>query len=188
MHQKISVKTIVSVGIGSAVFVILGRFAAIPIGIPNTNLEIVYPFLALVSAIFGPLAGGLVGLIGHLLKDATYGTIWFSWVACSGILGVVYGWMGKRLRITDGLFRFKEKIYFNICQVLANALIWGLLAPTLDIFIYSEAPKKIYLQSIAAVVSNSLSVGIVGTLLLSAYAATRTKKGSLSKASEQPNQ
>lgn len=68
MKEKMSVKTIVAIGIGSAVFVILGRFVVIPTGIPNTNLETSYPFLALMSVVFGPVAGGLIGLIGHTLK------------------------------------------------------------------------------------------------------------------------
>ncbi|EAK8859236.1 ECF-type riboflavin transporter substrate-binding protein, partial [Listeria monocytogenes] len=34
MKEKMSVKTIVAIGIGSAVFVILGRFVVIPTGIP----------------------------------------------------------------------------------------------------------------------------------------------------------
>ena len=38
MKKELSVKTIVAIGIGSAVFVILGRFAVIPI-FTNTNLE-----------------------------------------------------------------------------------------------------------------------------------------------------
>lgn len=52
MKKEFSVKTIVAIGIGSAVFVILGRFVVIPTGFPNTNLETAYPFLALISVIF----------------------------------------------------------------------------------------------------------------------------------------
>lgn len=47
MKKELSVKTIVAIGIGAAVFVILGRFAIIPTPVPNTNLETSYPFLAL---------------------------------------------------------------------------------------------------------------------------------------------
>ena len=35
---KINVKTIVAIGIGAALFFVLGRFVAIPSGIPNTNI------------------------------------------------------------------------------------------------------------------------------------------------------
>ena len=57
MGKKLAIKTIVAIGIGAAVFMILGRFGSIPTGIPNTNLETSYAFLALMSVIFGPVAG-----------------------------------------------------------------------------------------------------------------------------------
>lgn len=182
MKKDISVKTIVAIGIGSAVFVILGRFAVIPTGFPNTNLETSYPFLALMSVIFGPVAGGLIGLIGHTLKDfTTYGTPWWSWIICSGIIGVIYGFAGRKIDIQHGEFKKSDMIRFNIYQVIGHAVVWGLIAPTLDVLIYSEPASKVYTQGAIAIVTNSLSVGVIGTILMAAYAASRTKKGSLSK-------
>ena len=49
MGNKLSIKTIVAIGIGAAVFMILGRFGSIPTGIPNTNIETCYAFLALMA-------------------------------------------------------------------------------------------------------------------------------------------
>lgn len=47
MHTKgLSVKNVVAIGIGSAIYVILARFTSIPTPIPNTNIELVFPFLA----------------------------------------------------------------------------------------------------------------------------------------------
>lgn len=182
MKKDFSVKTIVAIGIGSAVFVILGRFVVIPTGFPNTNLETAYPFLALISAVFGPVAGGLIGLIGHTLKDfTTYGSAWWSWIVCSGIIGVVYGLAGRKMDLQHGEFTKKDIIRFNIYQVIGNAVVWGVIAPTLDVLIYSEPASKVYTQGVIAVVLNIISVGIIGTLLMAAYAATRTKKGSLTK-------
>lgn len=53
----LSIKNIVAIGIGSAVFLVLGRFGSIPTGIPNTNLEVAYAFLALMAIIYGPVSG-----------------------------------------------------------------------------------------------------------------------------------
>lgn len=45
MHTKgLSVKNVVAIGIGSAIYVILARFTSIPTPIPNTNIELVFPF------------------------------------------------------------------------------------------------------------------------------------------------
>lgn len=46
--------TIVAIGIGAAVFIILGRFVSIPTGIPNTTIETSYAFLSLMSIVYGP--------------------------------------------------------------------------------------------------------------------------------------
>ena len=47
--NKFSIRTIVAIGIGAAVFMILGRFGSIPSGIPNTNIETAYAYLALMA-------------------------------------------------------------------------------------------------------------------------------------------
>ncbi|MEG0294282.1 ECF-type riboflavin transporter substrate-binding protein [Enterococcus sp.] len=183
MKKEISVKTIVAIGIGSAVFVILGRFAVIPVpGVPNTNLETSYPFLALMSVLFGPVAGGLIGFIGHTLKDfTTYGGAWWSWIICSGVMGLIYGYAGRKIDLKSGVFAKKEIITFNLYQIVGNALVWGLLAPALDVLIYAEPAKKVFTQGIVSGVLNMIAVAIIGTLLMKAYAATQVKAGSLKK-------
>lgn len=182
MSSKFSIKTVVAIGIGSAVFIILGRFGSIPVGIPNTNVETAYAFLALMGVIFGPIAGLLIGLIGHTLKDMLfYGSPWFSWVIASGVFGLLVGLSAKKLNIQEGVLTIKHLAIFNIVQVIANAISWILIAPTLDIIIYAEPSNKVFVQGFFAFFANSLSVAILGSLLLLAYTKTRTKTGSLSK-------
>ena len=92
MGNKLSIKTIVAIGIGAAVFMILGRFGSIPTGIPNTNIETCYAFLALMAILYGPFAGVAIGFIGHALKDLVFsGLPWFSWVIASAIVGLIIG-------------------------------------------------------------------------------------------------
>ena len=79
------VKTIVAIGIGAALFFVLGRFVAIPSPVPNTSICIQYGLLGFMAVLFGPLAGTLIGLIGHFLIDLSWGGgIWWSWVISSG--------------------------------------------------------------------------------------------------------
>ena len=70
---------------------------------------------------------------------------------------------------------------FNVTQVLINCLGWGLIAPFLDILVYSEPSNKVYAQGFLSAIVNLVTVGIGGSLLLTLYAKTRTKKGSLTK-------
>src|SRR5690625_4272808 len=182
MDKGLSIRTIVAIGIGSAVFVILGRFVSIPTGIPNTSIETAYAFLALMSVIFGPVAGGLIGLIGHAIKDAIfYGSIWWSWVIVSAFVGFLIGFAAKKIDIESGVFGTKEIISFNIIQVVVQAIGWALIAPTLDILIYVEPNLKVYTQGITAATSNIITVGVLGTILLVAYAKTRSQTDSLTR-------
>ena len=178
--DKFSIKTIVAIGIGAAVFMILGRFGSIPTGMPNTNIETAYAYLALMAILYGPVAGFLIGLIGHGLKDLVfYGMPWFSWVMSSAIVGFIIGLAWKKLKVNDGIFGTKQIILFNITQIIANAIAWFVIAPTLDIAIYAEPSNKVYIQGMIGGVSNMLTIGILGTLILVAYSKTKIKSGSL---------
>ena len=181
-QKGLSVKSVVAIGIGAAIYVILARFTSIPTGIPNTNIEIVYPFLALLATIYGPVVGFSVGFIGHALGDfLMYGQTWWSWVLATAVLGLIIGLYGMRLDLDNGVFTVKQMVGFNVVQIIANVISWLIIAPVGDILIYSEPQNKVFLQGATVTVTNSLAILILGTILLKAYAATKVKKGSLRK-------
>lgn len=175
-----SIKTIVAIGIGAAVFIILAKFVSIPSPIPNTSIQTSYAFLALMAVVFGPVAGALIGLIGHALNDAiSYGSVWWSWVVVSMIVGFLIGLAANKLDIESGKFTTKKVITFNVVQVLAQGIGWFLIAPTLDILIYAEPANKVFIQGLFAGFSNMVTVGVIGTILLFAYSKTRSQDNSL---------
>lgn len=179
-NGKLSIKNIVAIGIGSAVFMILGRFASIPTGIPNTEIQTAYGFLALMAIIYGPIVGCSIGFIGHTLKDLTaYGTPWFSWIIASAVVGLIIGIASKKISIDNGEFNKKHIIGFNIIQIIANIVAWVVVAPSLDVLIYAEPVNKVYIQGMVAGISNIITIGVIGTILLSLYSKTRVKKGTL---------
>ena len=181
-QKGLSVKSVVAIGIGAAIYVILARFTSLPTGIPNTNIEIVYPFLALLATIYGPVVGFSVGFIGHALGDfLMYGQTWWSWVLATAVLGLIIGLYGMRLDLDNGVFTVKQMVGFNVVQIIANVISWLVIAPVGDILIYSEPQNKVFLQGATATITNSLAILILGTILLKAYAATKVKKGSLRK-------
>lgn len=178
--EKLSIKTIVAIGIGAAMFIILAHFASIPTPIPNTSLETSYGLLAFMSLLYGPVAGFAIGFIGHLVNDTiTYGTPWMSWVISSGIVGLIIGFLSNKIKINEGKFGLKDILTFNGVQIIANAIAWLVIAPVLDILIYAEPVNKVFVQGAVAACSNIITVGVITTLLAAAYSKTRTKKGSL---------
>ena len=180
--KKFSVKTIVATGIGAALFFVLGRFVAIPSGVPNTNISIQYGVLAFIAAVYGPIAGLLAGLIGHFFIDFSYGWgVWWSWVVTSAFFGCAMGVVTRKLTLEDGEFSKRDAIGFNVAQIVVHLVSWALVAPVLDIVIYSEPANLVFTQGLVSAGLNIVATAIVGTLLLFAYAAAKPKKGSLKK-------
>lgn len=177
-----SIKTVVAVGIGAALFFVLGRFVAIPSGIPNTNISLQYAVLGLLAVMYGPVAGGLIGFVGHTLIDLSWGgSPWWSWVIASAFVGVVVGLFAKKLNIHEGEFGKKKIGIFTLANVVAHALAWVGVAPILDMVMYAEPADKIFAQGAMAATANTLTAVIVGVLLIIAYTKTIAKKGSLDK-------
>lgn len=175
-------KTIVATGLGAALFTLLFMYVKIPTGIPETDIQTAYGIGGFFAALFGPIAGGLIALIGHALSDSIqYGSAWWSWVIASGMTCFIIGLSYPKLKVEEGEFSVKDAILFNVYQIIANAVSWIVIAPVLDIVIYAEPVNLVFTQGIVAAISNAVSVGIIGTILLALYSKTRSKKGSLTK-------
>lgn len=181
-YFEISTRTIVATGLGAAVFTLLFMYVKVPSPVPETSFQTAYGVCSFFAALYGPVAGGLIAFIGHAISDAVqYGSPWWSWVIASGIAGFVFGFAFRNTKVEEGEFKGKDVLTFNIIQIIGNIIAWLVVAPILDIVIYAEPANKVFVQGVTAALMNAISTGIIGTLLLIAYAATRTKKGSLTK-------
>ena len=150
--NKSSTRTIVATGLGAALFMVLFMFVKVPSPVPETNLEIAYG----VSTFFA---------------------------VASGTSALIAGLASKKVapRIEEGEFGGKQLITFAIYTVIGQAVSWILIAPVLDIVLYSEPVNLVFTQGIIAFAMDTICAVVVGGLLLKAYAATRTGKGTLSK-------
>ncbi|UQS87354.1 ECF-type riboflavin transporter substrate-binding protein [Nicoliella spurrieriana] len=183
MNRKhLSIRTVVAIGIGTAIVFLLKRWVSIPSGVPNTNIDTSYGFLGFAAVLFGPIAGFCMGFLGHALTDFTmYGMPWWSWVISTGFVGLGMGLLHHHLGVDDGMFTTNKMVIYNVWQILINFIAWTLIAPTGDILIYAEPANKVFLQGFVSTITNSLSTGVIGTILLASYAATKLKRGSLRK-------
>ena len=179
---KFGIREVVATGSGTALFVALTE-VQIPVGfIPNTSLQPRAALLAFFAAVFGPVAGGIIGLLGHALGDALfYGSVWWSWVFPDALFGIIMGLFATKFAIKEGNFNKKNTILFNVVQVIANLVAWGALAPALDILIYAEPANKVFTQGICAFAANIIIIAILGTLISVAYTKIAGKSSSLKK-------
>lgn len=123
-----------------------------------------------------------IGLIGHALIDFSAGWgIWWSWVIASGVFGLLMGFAAKLLKMDEAEMGKKGLVKFNISQVVCHLLCWFLVAPVLDVYMMGEPWDKLLAQGLVAGIANAVTTAIVGSLLCVAYAATKTKAGSLTK-------
>lgn len=182
MKLKFGIKEVVAIGIGTALFVALTEIQ-IPTPIPNTFLQPRMAIMAFLAAVFGPVVGGVVGLLGHALGDALfYGSVWWSWVFPEAVVGIAIGALASKYSVKEGGFgNVKTIVLFNVVQVIANAVAWILVAPVLDILIYAEPASKVFVQGIWAFIGNIIIIGVLGTLLCAGYSAVGAKSSSLNK-------
>ena len=175
-------RTLVATGIGAALFTLLFMYVKIPTGSPEPEIQTAYGVGSFFAAMFGPIAGFLIAFIGHAISDAVqYGSPWWSWVIASGISCFIVGLAYPRLKVDEGVFGWKDVLVFNIFQIIANVIAWIVVAPLLDIIIYSEPANLVFTQGAVAALWNAISMGVIGTLLLFLYSKTRSGKGTLSK-------
>jgi len=174
-NRLISVKTAVAIVIGAVLMFLLMRFIAVPSGVRNTSLNLGIAVLSIFAAIYGPLAGLLIGFIGHTLNDLTLGRISWSWVLAEALYGFVVGFLWKSYRLEEGRFGVKQALLFNTVQVVANMLAWVAVAPYLSTHIYHESAEIEYLQGLAAVVLDIAVVLILGTPFLFIYSGNMAK-------------
>ncbi len=182
MKLKFGIKEVVATAIGTALFVALTE-VQIPLGfIPNTALQPRAALLAFVAALFGPIVGGAVGLLGHALGDIMfYGSAWWSWVIPDAVFGIAVGLFAHKFAIEEGGFNTKNCVLFNIVQVVANAVAWIVVAPVLDIVIYAEPSDKVFAQGMWACIGDVIIAGILGSLLCFGYSKIKGKSSELKK-------
>jgi energy-coupling factor transport system substrate-specific component len=169
-----------SVVIGAGLMFVLNRFISIPTGVSGTDIQVGIPILAFFAAVFGPIAGFFIGLIGHALVDLSWGGwggIWWSWVIASAFFGLIIGAFRNLFKIEEGKFGVKQALIFNGIQAIANITAYVFIARILDLLMYNEPFDKLTLQGFVAAGVNIAAVLILGTILAVGYSQTLTKTG-----------
>jgi energy-coupling factor transport system substrate-specific component len=173
---KKGVREAVAAGIGIILFVALTE-VQIPVpGVSNTDFQIRAALIAFLAAMFGPVVGGLIGFVGHALGDVIfYREVYWSWVIADAAFGILMGLFSGWFKIKDGRFRGKEIGLFNLIQIGANIVAWLILAPVLDILLFSEDAATVFKQGGVACLTNILVIAVLAVLMAYAYSKKGTK-------------
>lgn len=162
--------------IGAGLFFALGRFVSLPSPVETVDICVQYGLLAFLAVACGPMTGALAGLIGHILIDLSYGELCWSWILASAAFGGLLGVLGNVVHLTAAEPDREHLIRFNLCQVATHVVCWAGIAPVLEILLYAENMDRIFEQGLTAALSNSVTTAIVGSALLTAYAAIKRSR------------
>ena len=93
MKNNNSIKTVVAIGIGAALFFVLGRFVAIPSPVPNTNISLQYAVLGLL--ITSAFVGVVIGLFAKKLQvqEGDFGKGKVAVFTVANVIAHVVGWV-----------------------------------------------------------------------------------------------
>jgi energy-coupling factor transport system substrate-specific component len=179
--KKFTAKTVVVIAIGAALYGV-GGLLSIPL-FANTTLRPATAILAIFAALFGPIVGFLVGILGHALTDLFGGWgFWPSWILGSGIAGLIIGFFGKATsdRLEGGEFPVKDLVLF-ICMGLGANFIGYSISAILDYFLYSEPLNKVIVQQLVSSGTNTLMIALIGTAILKLIANRNKQESNLSE-------
>lgn len=178
---ELTTKKVVAIGIGAALYTVLSA-VMIPIG-PNTSFRIAVAILTIFGVMFGPVVGFLVGFIGHALNDMImWGSVWFSWVFLSAIIGLFAGFINfnKSFNLEKGIVT-KHHIVLLYWYAFLGMIVSAAVAFLGDIYFYGEPANKVILQIILASVSNFAVTAVVGIPAVLAIAKRNRKHSNLSE-------
>ncbi|MCR4756077.1 MAG: ECF-type riboflavin transporter substrate-binding protein [Lachnospiraceae bacterium] len=173
--------TVAAIILGSLLFFILGRFVSIPCGIPDTYITLQYGVLAFAAAVFGPLAGALIGLLGHFAVDYSgavyYGwNLWWSWIISSAFFGGAMGFANRKTVFSNDYLDIGGIVQFNVTQIIVNLISWVVLAPLLDVLLYGQLFEYVFKQGVISAGVNIITTAVLGSLLCIAYSSAVSSK------------
>ena len=170
MKLKIGIKDVMTIIIGTALFLALTTVNIPLVIIPKISLHPRMAVIAFFAAAFGPVVGGFIGFFGHALGDAMFnGNIYWDWVIGETLVGIVIGIYEKHYDLRAGSFNTMNIINFNMIQIIANAAAWLVVAPVLDIIRFREPVTHVIMQGLFAFLGNIIMVAVLGTIFIVAY-------------------
>ena len=168
--------TIVTVGVGAALFGVLMNYGGIPI-FTNTSLTTAMIVPVVVGAMYGPVPAAVACGVGNVIADLIGGWgLYPAWSIANAVAGLCVGALPLYgAYITDGKFEIKHMIWYLVCLIVGNALAFGLVAQVFTVIFEGGDLNVSLIQGLYASVGNILIEAVVGIpvikLLANRYAS-----------------
>lgn len=165
MGIKITTRDVALMGLGAAMYSV---FAAATYFVPVAGMSL-RPAIAIVTffgAAFGPIVGFVVGTIGNLLCDFTWGEFWWNWDIGIGIIGLITGlWWLK----TGGEYRAVKDIAVATILAVVGCFVGCFFAGLLDVAMGVPFEVAIYAWALPAAVTDAIFAVVLTPMLIRAY-------------------
>ena len=175
--KRSPVNTLIVIGVGTALFFLLGRFLTVPSPVPGSSLPFHYGLLSFLSVVYGPAVGFCVGVLGRLFVELAWGPgLWWSSIVVSGVFGLTMGLAGRRFRFCRHPFGLADAAAFILCAVVCHFICWVVLSPILESILYGQPYGEMLLQGLVLCALNAFVTAVVGSLLCFICSAFRRRK------------
>lgn len=160
---KWDTKTIVTVGIGAALFGVLMNYGGIPV-FTNTSLTTAMIVPVVVGAMYGPLPAAVACGVGNVIADLIGGWgIYPAWAIANAVAGCFIGALPLYgARITEGKFDVKHLVWYIVCVVVGNAVAFGFVAQAFTVILEGGDMNVSLIQGVYASVGNILVELVIG--------------------------
>lgn len=161
-------KTVVTVGIGAALFGVLMVYGAIPV-FTNTNaFSPCFLVPVVVGALYGPMPAAITLFLGNVIADLLGGWgLWFDWSIGNAFIGFFVGLLPLYgANIKEGVFKARHAVIYAICAVGGTFVALVGITPILSKVLYGSDMTITYMQAFVAWGGNSLTLVVVGIPLL----------------------
>ncbi|MCH5180133.1 MAG: folate family ECF transporter S component [Erysipelotrichales bacterium] len=145
-----SIKNISTIALLFALMIVCKAFS-IPTGFANLKISLVYLFFALISMIFGPAPGFIIGIMSDILGFVifpTEGAFNFGYTLIAAFAGLTYGLCLYKKKISFANCFFARLIVNIILNVIFGSILWAItmsydVHTTMVYMVYYELPKNL---------------------------------------------
>lgn len=162
IKHTFNIKSILLIILGSILYGVVSLIG-FPVS-PNTYFRISIALLTIIGTLFGPLIGFLVGFIGHVINDTLlWGSVWWSWVFISGILGLFAGLINldSDFNIKSDDIKSKHIIKMYLLSLI-SIFVAGFISSLGDIILYRVPASVVWIEIIIVSISNYIIIALLG--------------------------